>query len=1173
MYFKFISRVALLFILIALTVSSLYPSAFGTPSIEAKTRSTGADSARVTEPLSRSVESPAMGKSASVVTWKGSQDQRWSNPGNWEGGRTPEASDIVRFDSRSGSEMVIGADSPGRLAGLVLEADYRGNVILKRDLVVNGDLILNGGTISTGNYSLNANSLRQMGGTFQGGGGKLRIRDEAAVTGGRLVTTKYMTVHSLTIESPGIVTMAHNSKLDLIGAGEPLKGGGLLDVLTNRPNSVEYTGSVTSDVTAARPVKGALGVTGPSKPEMISQLGGPERQTDSAAATASSFSRSGALTLISRERHQAAAVIDTASGFAYFGTFSSPGIIVKVRLSDFSRVGALVLNYGENEIRCATIDPAQGYAYFGTLSGDVVRVRLSDFSLAGSFNVGGPLAAAVIDPGSGFAYFGAYTGPGAVVKVRLSDFTPVDVLELNQGEDGILSAVIDTTNGFAYFGTGTSPGIVVKVRLSDFSRVSALTLNIGEDELTCAVIDPVGGYAYFGSFSNFFHVAKVRLSDMTRVGGLYLNMGWSFMRSAVIDAANDVAYFGTGNSPGIVVKVRLSDMSLIGHLMLNQSGESDLFSAVIDTGNGFIYFGTETTNIVKVRLSDFSRVGSLHLSAGENNLMSGVIDTEKGFAYFGMLGSPGVVVKVRLSDFTRVGILTLGAGENDLYSAVIDVAGGFAYFGTDYSGKIIKVRLSDFTEVGSLNAGASGLYSAVIDPMNGFAYFSSVTGDRGNIVKVRLSDFTRVGALTLNPGERGFCSVIDTTNGFAYFGTVYGDVVKVRLSDFTRVGALNVGAGNLNSAVIDPANGFAYFGSYNSTVTKVRLSDFTRVGTLDAGAGDLHSAVIDPINGFAYFGSYTAPGKVVKVRLSDLTRVDTLTLNVGEDKLHSAVIDVGEGFAYFGTATTPGKVIKINLPDTTMLSPTVQFSKATYSSGETDGHANITVTRTNTNAAASVEYATSDTSGGNSCDQLTGIASSHCDYTATTGTLQFAAGEGSKTIIVPIIKDNIFEGNENFTLTLSNPSGAILGSNSTAPVTIIDDDPQPSSLQLMLEESGTEPNRAAAIDATLFLRDPFPVVYAGNLLNQETDKNTRVIIFVMNLQLAQNEPSSSVIVHLTDSNGFNYEAEAEDVRLVPLFNFTQVRFRLPDNLTPGTYSIKVKAQSRESNPGTIRIKS
>jgi hypothetical protein len=109
------------------------------------------------------------------------------------------------------------------------------------------------------------------------------------------------------------------------------------------------------------------------------------------------------------------------------------------------------------------------------------------------------LSVAVIDPAGGFAYFGTDTSPGMVVKVRLSDFTRVDALMFEAGEDKLTSAVIDTAEGYAYFGTKTSPGKVVKVRLSDFTRVDDLTLDAGENMLTSAVIDPDNRVAYFGT--------------------------------------------------------------------------------------------------------------------------------------------------------------------------------------------------------------------------------------------------------------------------------------------------------------------------------------------------------------------------------------------------------------------------------------------------------------------------------------------------------------------------------------------------------------------------------------------------------------------------------------------------------------------------------------------------
>ena len=62
-----------------------------------------------------------------------------------------------------------------------------------------------------------------------------------------------------------------------------------------------------------------------------------------------------------------------------------------------------------------------------------------------------------------------------------------------------------------------------------------------------------------------------------------------------------------------------------------------------------------------------------------------------------------------------------------------------------------------------------------------------------------------------------------------------------------------------------------------------------------------------------------------------------------------------------------------------------------------------------------VDYATSD-----------GTAQAGADYTATSGTVTFVAGEIKKTIDVTVLDDAHDEGSETLTLVLSNPSGAYL---------------------------------------------------------------------------------------------------------------------------------------------------
>ena len=59
-----------------------------------------------------------------------------------------------------------------------------------------------------------------------------------------------------------------------------------------------------------------------------------------------------------------------------------------------------------------------------------------------------------------------------------------------------------------------------------------------------------------------------------------------------------------------------------------------------------------------------------------------------------------------------------------------------------------------------------------------------------------------------------------------------------------------------------------------------------------------------------------------------------------------------------------------------------------------------------------VDYATSDDT-----------ATAGADYTATSGTLSFAAGETAKTVLVPVLDDAHDEGTETLTLTLSNARG------------------------------------------------------------------------------------------------------------------------------------------------------
>src|SRR6185369_11017160 len=73
-------------------------------------------------------------------------------------------------------------------------------------------------------------------------------------------------------------------------------------------------------------------------------------------------------------------------------------------------------------------------------------------------------------------------------------------------------------------------------------------------------------------------------------------------------------------------------------------------------------------------------------------------------------------------------------------------------------------------------------------------------------------------------------------------------------------------------------------------------------------------------------------------------------------------------------------------------------------------------------------------------------ASERSDFTTAVGHLRFAPGETSKTFVVFVTDDAYLEGSESFTVALSNPQGVSVGNQSTASITIMDNDLAPSSL-------------------------------------------------------------------------------------------------------------------------------
>jgi uncharacterized delta-60 repeat protein len=117
--------------------------------------------------------------------------------------------------------------------------------------------------------------------------------------------------------------------------------------------------------------------------------------------------------------------------------------------------------------------------------------------------------------------------------------------------------------------------------------------------------------------------------------------------------------------------------------------------------------------------------------------------------------------------------------------------------------------------------------------------------------------------------------------------------------------------------------------------------------------------------------------------------------------------------------------------------PDVSLPAATASVNENvmGGIYNVVVSLTNPSSAnITVDYATANG---------TGVAGS--DYTATSGTLTFTPGQTVRTVPVTITNDSLYEGNENFTFTISNKSvNSDWGAHQSTTITIVDDETMPT---------------------------------------------------------------------------------------------------------------------------------
>src|SRR5262249_41044280 len=259
-----------------------------------------------------------------------------------------------------------------------------------------------------------------------------------------------------------------------------------------------------------------------------------------------------------------------------------------------------------------------------------------------------------------------------------------------------------------------------------------------------------------------------------------------------------------------------------------------------------------------------------------------------------------------------------------------------------------------------------------------------------------------------------------------------GAVVRINASENATVSVrpkLSV-TYSVGSATAQP--GTLQFSAANYTVNE-NGGTATITVTRTGGSSGSVSVNYATSNGTATAGSdYTATSGTLTLADGETSKTFTIPILddslVENDETVNLTLSSPTGGASLGSQTTA--TLSIHSDDVAQAGA-FQFSASNYTVSETQATATITVTRTSgTNVGASVSFATSN-----------GTATAGSDYTAASGTLNFAAGETSKTFTVSIINDTTVENPETVSLTLSNPGGEVtLGSPATATLTINSDD-------------------------------------------------------------------------------------------------------------------------------------
>lgn len=336
-------------------------------------------------------------------------------------------------------------------------------------------------------------------------------------------------------------------------------------------------------------------------------------------------------------------------------------------------------------------------------------------------------------------------------------------------------------------------------------------------------------------------------------------------------------------------------------------------------------------------------------------------------------------------------------------------------------------------------------------------------------VTITVTDGTAVaGTDYVDPGISSYIFTVPGSNSFSFNISTIEDALAESNETFSVTISVpagsSVGTASATVTIVDDDGPPKYsFQAASSGVTEGNVTHQVAVVREGSTAGT--DSVTCSVSGGTAMGSgtdYSFSNQTITFNPGE-TGPKYCTITIVEDGLtenpdETIVLSLGAPITNFtgGPGTITTHTVTVVDDDGT---GTIQFAQATYTVSEGAGTASIAVTRTNgSTGAASVQCST----------VAGGTATAGSDYTTVTNqVLNWSSGDTTtKFCTIPILQDTSVESPETVNLQLSGVTGATLGTQTTAVLTITDDDGTGTVQFASATFSGTEAGGPITISVT-----------------------------------------------------------------------------------------------------------